>query len=359
MKVNGSFCELAAVLLAACGLGHSQGNVPPARRPPGGEKIHVRRNLGAFPAGQYQLLRSFRVETAKLVNRRQTHKTDEHYAFTFDMAFQPPGKAPGATGHMTCTVRRVVAKRLAGYGLVYDSAGKTDEQTPLLARQFGHLVGATSKAKFGSSADRIVPDPYFHGLGAAWDKLAKAHPDLAAAAKTNRLDYGDAMLNAMLADGAVFLRIDPFVPGLTDVTGERLRPTAPRPENRRAVGDTWEVRRQHPGLNAKGIDVVYACRLLAIQDGHAVVAATWRKNDMKTKAEPNGMTIVRGLDEKGSAKLTVHAASGLVTEFASTLERVNQLATRTAQGRVTQLTTQTRRTSSWSIRPKGDRPGGA
>ena len=364
MRVNMNRWILAVSLLTASGSAQAgepmQGTVPDRGTTPGaalGLDAQVVRNLMAFPAGDYELVRTVRIQTTKLVNRRQTQASDTTETFHFDMKYGPPSERRGAEpGCMAVVVRRIQVKLSNGAELSYDSAGSPEGQSPALAGLFGHLIGARTAADFQGKGTLVRP---FNGLDGQWENHARSGSITREAAKRHAKRFGDVLLNEMLNAGAEFVNLPPIVPGLTDVTSQRpsasLQPGSGR---RLQLGDTWKVTKKRPGLRHKLVDVEHGCLIAGIDAGQPVIGVTWKINALKPQVEGARMATY-GVDEKGSAEVTVHLSSGIVTKFTRVVKRVDQVATSAADGRIMQETVRATTTVSYSIRQKDIMPAAA
>ncbi|MBL7223895.1 MAG: hypothetical protein ISS72_08580 [Candidatus Brocadiae bacterium] len=353
MRANRNTWILVVSLLMAAGSAQAvepnQGTVPDHGTTPGaavGFDGQLVRNLMVFPAGDYEMVRSVRNQTTQLVNRQQTQASDTTETFHFDMKYTPPSEGPGAVpGRMAVVVRRIQVKLGDGGEMSYDSAASPAGQSPTLAKLFGHLIGAKTAAGFQGKGALVRP---FMGLDAQW---ANSGPSGAAGR------WGDIMLNEMLNAGAEYVNLPPFMLRPTDVTSQRLGAATAETGtgSRIQLGGTWKVTKQRPGLRHKFVDVEHACRVGGIEAGQPVITVTWKINAMKPEIEGARMTTY-GVDEKGSAEVTVSSLGGIVTKFTRVVKRTDQQATRAPDGRITQQTTTTTRTASFSIRKKDTPP---
>ena len=326
MAANRSSWVLAALVLAACGLTYAQGNVPPSRTRRGTGALV--QDLSAFPPGDYQLEQTYQSTQERQTNDRRTPASTMENAFTFDMKYAPP-----PAGQVALRLTRVRIRIQAAQTMAYDSAGRPGDQAPIFASQFKHVLGLTSRASLPSGGPPIKG---FSGLDAGWDRYAAQNPDLAAVAKMNKRNYGDGRIDRMMARGYEFL---------------------PRPGDAAAlrVGHSWQVTATRPGLRGRPTDTAHTCSIAEIQDGTTRITVAWKINAMKPMVERGKMTTF-GVDEQGRLEISLHLASGLITQRKSTVKRIDQMAAGDAPGRITQHTTRLNEVKTFTIRPRAAAP---
>ncbi len=380
-----STASLAAVLAgfvaAACGLAWAGEEQPAA-----GEKVALGRDLRAFPQGDYEAVQSFDSRTQQQAKDQAPQTTSLRHTFTFDMKFKPPGEQLGDEGEITVTVRRIQVEMEVGARLIYDSAGKPDlkvEPRPepregaeppeaklpkkeagsalalgqAMARQLRYLVGRSSSAAVRVSLLPNRPQvEAFEGLDEAWNQFAKEDPENPkepgkklgeAGLMMLKRNYGDAMLNRMLAQGVEFL----------PPPGDKPRdPAAPLGQVRKAsvaAGDAWKVSRRLLGAFYHPVSVDHTCTLIAVKEGGALIRVAWTLDHKEREAgKEEKAAAVSRVDETGTMELTFHAASAMLVGLKSTVTRVETTEGQDEGGRPLDITSKTVETRLFALRPK-------
>ena len=280
------------------------------------------RNLGAFPAGEYEAVQTHDNTAQKTKDAQQYSPTRMENTFTFDVKHTPPvGQTPG---RMDFVLRRVQVRANSGKAFSYDSAGDPSKQLPILVKQFKYVVGVTSSAEFLRDGRWTR----FHGLDAGWDRFGQENPKHAAAVQRNKECYGDARVGRMVARGRGFLPTDGAI----------------------EVGRTWKAKRTVPGIAHKLTEAEFTCKIVKSDAERATIAVSWHVNGMKPEFKDGKMTMF-GADIKGSAEYTFHTASGMLVGMRHVVERTDQFATREG-GRGTQTTTKSTETNTFVLRRK-------
>jgi hypothetical protein len=277
---------------------------------PAGSELH--RDLTRFPPGSCEMVQAWDQTISETVERGEEPEKRESRSwnrFTFDVELAPAKDDPETSAGVKVTWRRVQIGIEGEKDHLYDSDGKPEEQSPVLMSQFRHVAGREAEVNlsaFGGGEG-------FRGLDAAWDEYAEANPDRERVADMNRENYGDARLDRMFTQGLDLL----FGPDAGRAKGRARTLTA---------GETFSVFLVVPGIGGEDTEVEHTCEVRSVEGGEAVLAVTWALNGLKPTATEDGVITTRGLDLKGSAELTFHLASGLLTSLRQDLKRTDQVA---------------------------------
>jgi len=374
---------LAGVVLALGALARGGEGAPAA-----GEKVALGRDLRAFPESDYEVVQSFESRTRQQIKDQVPQTTTMRNTFTFDLKFKPPGEKLADEGEAIVTVRRVQVEMEVGDKLIYDSAAKPElkiERKPepkvevregeekseaqpskkrpdlamqlgqSMAKQFSYVVGRSSRAAVRLS---LLPNrtqiESFEGLDAAWDQYAiesqeKPKEPGKKLGETSvmmlKRNYGDAMLNRMLAQGVEFLPPPP--------PRDAAAPPGTVRKAAAAVGDTWKVTRRLLGARFQPVEVEHTCKLIAVKDGEAIITVAWKfdHKDREGGTEEKPATVSR-VEETGSVELAFHAASAMLTGLKSNVTRAERTERMDETGKAVETTSRALETRSFLIRPK-------
>jgi hypothetical protein len=279
-----------------------------AEPPPAPRRVVLARDLAAFPAGAHELVQTYELHrTTRIEQHGKDSEKDvfrQTQSLEFDVDYAPPaGDSPGS---LAFTVRRTVFAITEGDGArhAYDSAGEPDAQSPVLAEQFGTIVGTTSRAEVAAAGVGA-----FSGLDAAWDRFGEKKPGHARTLAQNKRNFGDARLTRLLLRGDALLGIRP-------VTADEAK-ASDRPRRRAlAVGETWDVTDSITGPHGEPLPIVRTCRLESVREGVGTIRVGWEaeKGPLPRVVEGGGIDV-RAVRENGSIEVGVHLASGVVVTW--------------------------------------------
>ena len=309
----GLILAAVTVALAAGILPGQQGTAPTSA---GGAApsptVEIARDLSAFPAGQYELVRGFEEQRAWCVGDKPVGIQGERRRVTFDMTYVPPAKQDsGRAGAIECVLRRIemdthwdrdvmtpqgmiVSSETSNrQSAVYDSQAGPGGRGAGRDVSLGRLVGCISRA--------AIPDRRtLRGFEGISDRLAELHCE-------NKMvltlfsDY--SLLGETFDSGAKFVDL-PWLGALPRWGGEPL-PMANDPLRRKFdLGQAWEVRRKMGSEDFR----VYRCNLSELREGLAVVRVDWQDKFTRPEIEAGPYQP----QETGIAVYQFHLPSSLI-----------------------------------------------
>ncbi len=154
------------------------------------EKVTFKR---VYPPGRYEITATTKMQQVVTMQGNELPAQTTTSMMVVEAAVSKPDAKGNTT--MTLTYTRIRQTTTTPMGdLVYDSAGKPEEQDPHL----GMGIAPMMKAKLTVIVDRDGKPVKLTGLDEIWDEMAKRNPQMKPLVEQMKKQVGDQMVNSLL-----------------------------------------------------------------------------------------------------------------------------------------------------------------